>query len=614
MSKTARGFREMKSVVVRFAGDSGDGMQIVGERFTDTSVQMPNDISTFPDFPAEIRAPAGTIPGVSAFQVHFGSQAVLTPGDDPDTLIAMNPAALQVHLDDLAEEGLLVVNTGAFTPENLKMAGYESNPLDDPDIVGRYDVIKMDITEMTKEVLSESPLKLRDKVRCKNFFALGFMYWVYSRKIDTTIDFIEKKWGAKLPDLADANIRVLKAGYFFGDTMEVHRNRYMVARADVAPGTYRKVTGNEALALGLIAGAMRSGRRMLYSGYPITPASSILETLASYKHYGVRTVQAEDEIAAIGVALGGSYAGSIGVTATSGPGMCLKSEFMGLAVSTELPLVICNVQRGGPSTGLPTKAEQSDLLQAMFGRHGEGPVPIVAADSASDCFRAAFEAVRLALKYSTPVILLSDLYLANGAEPWKIPDESSLPDISVPFAEPGQPYTAFARDPETLARTLAIPGQEGLEHRIGGLEKDESGMVSNDPENHGEMSRLRAEKIARIAEDLPPVRLHGERTGKVLVLGWGGTYGTLTAAIATLRSEGYAVSNANLRNLNPFPTDLGELLAGFEKVLVPELNDGQLCMMIRARFLVDAIAFPKLKGRPFKVREIRERVLELLND
>ena len=614
MSQTTRGFREMKSVVVRFAGDSGDGMQIVGEQFTDTSVQMPNQISTFPDFPAEIRAPAGTVPGVSAFQVHFGSETILTPGDDPDALIAMNPAALKVHVDDLVEGGLLVVNAGAFTPDNLKMAGYDKNPLDDPELAGRYDVIKIDISEMTTETLSDSPLKMRDKLRCKNFFALGLMYWVYSRKIQPTIAFIEKKWKTKLPDLADANVRVLKAGYFFGDTMEVHRNRYMVSRADVKPGTYRKVNGNEAMAMGLIAGAMRAGRRMLYSGYPITPASSILETLAGYKHFGVRTVQAEDEIAAIGVALGGSYVGAIGATGTSGPGMCLKSEFIGLAVSTELPLVICNIQRGGPSTGLPTKTEQSDLLQAMFGRHGEGPLPIVAANSSSDCFRTAFEAVRLALKYSTPVIVLSDVYLANGAEPWRVPDADSLPDISVPFAEPEQPYTAFKRDPVTLARTLAIPGQKGLEHQIGGLEKNEAGMVSNDPQNHDEMSRLRAEKIARIANDIEPVRVRGERTGKVLVLGWGGTYGSLTAAVGPLRTEGYSVSNAHLRHLNPFPADLGELLAGFDKVLVPELNNGQLCMMIRARFLVDAISFSKLKGRPFKVREIRERVLELLDN
>ena len=614
MTQAIRGFIEKKSVVVRFAGDSGDGMQIVGERFTETSVQMPNEIATFPDFPAEIRAPAGTIPGVSAFQVHFGSESVLTAGDDPDALVAMNPAALAVHLEDLAEGGLLVVNSGAFTPENLKMANFDSNPLDDPALLKRYDVVRIDISALTVEALAESPLSGRDKLRCKNFFALGFMYWVYSRNIDPTIEFLEEKWGKKLPDLAAANVRVLKAGYFFGDTTEAQRNRYRVERADVVPGIYRKVSGNEALALGLIAGAMKSGRKLVYAGYPITPASSILEEMAASKRFGVRTLQAEDEIAAIGMAIGASYAGAIGVTGTSGPGMCLKSEFMGLAVSAELPLVICNVQRGGPSTGLPTKTEQSDLLQAMFGRHGESPMPVVAANSSSDCFRAGYEAMRLALKYSTPVILLSDLYLANGSEPWSIPDEESLPDLGIPFAELGKPYSPFARNPETLARIQAIPGQRGLEHRIGGLEKEEGGAVSYNPENHAEMTRLRAEKIRRIAADIEPVRVRGERTGKVLVLGWGGTYGTLTAAVGTLREEGYPVSNAHLRHLNPFPEDLGELLAGFEKVLVPELNDGQLCLLIRARYLVDAISFPKIKGRPFKVREIRDRVLELLNN
>ena len=614
MSQTSRGFREMESVVVRFAGDSGDGMQIVGERFTDTSVMMPNAIATFPDYPAEIRAPIGTRAGVSAFQVHFGRKEVLTAGDEPDALVAMNPAALGVHVDDLADGGLLVVNTGAFTPENLKLAGYDKNPLDDPALATRYDLVAVDISQMTEQALEDSPLSLRDKLRCKNFFALGFMYWVYSRLLDPTVEFIEKKWGESKPDLAAANIKVLKAGYFLGETTETTRNRYMVARADIKPGTYRKITGNEAAAIGLLAGALKAKRQLLFSGYPITPASGILETLASLKHFDVRTVQAEDEIAAIGVALGASYVGAIGTTATSGPGMCLKAEFIGLAISTELPLVICNVQRGGPSTGLPTKTEQSDLLQAFFGRHGESPLPIVAANSPSDCFRAAFEATRLALKYSTPVILLSDSYIANGSEPWRLPDEKDLPAIEIPFAEPGKPYVPFARNPETLARVQAVPGQPGLEHRIGGLEKNPEGTVSYDPDNHAEMTRLRAEKIDRIAGDIEPVKVHGERTGKVLVLGWGGTYGSITAAVGQLRADGHAVSNAHLRHLNPLPPDLGEVLAGFEKIIVPELNDGQLCLLIRARYLVDAVPFSKMKGRPFKVKEIREKVLELLND
>jgi len=612
MIQPVRVFREKKSVVVRFAGDSGDGMQIVGERFTDTSVMVPNAIATFPDFPAEIRAPIGTIPGVSAFQVHFSSEQVMTPGDEPDALVAMNPAALAVHLPDLAEGGLLVVNTGAFNEENLKMANYTSNPLDDPTLMAHYDVVKIDISEMTQRALQDSPLKMRDKLRCKNFFALGFTYWTYSRPLEPTIQFITEKWAKKLPDLADANIRVLKAGYFFGETTETSRNRYMVARADVEKGTYRKVSGNEAMALGLLAGARKAERTLLFSGYPITPASSILEMLANYKHFGVKTVQAEDEIAAIGVALGGSYAGCLGVTATSGPGMCLKGEFIGLAVSTELPLVIINVQRGGPSTGLPTKAEQSDLLQALYGRHGEGPVAVVAANSPSDCFRAAFDAVRIALEYSTPVIVLSDSYLSNGAEPWLVPDEADLPEIHMPFADPSKPYVAFARNPETLARTQAIPGQVGLEHRIGGLEKDVTGFVSYDSENHSVMSRLRAEKIEAVAKSLPPTVVRGELTGKLLVVGWGGTHGAISSAVNALQAEGFPVSCVNVRYLNPLPSDLGEIFKGFDKILVPELNNGQLCMLLRSRYLVDAIHFGKMKGRPFKVKEIRERILELL--
>ncbi len=614
MTPSNRGFREMKSVVVRFAGDSGDGMQIVGERFTDTSVTVPNTVATFPDYPAEIRAPIGTIAGVSAFQVHFGSSTVLTPGDEPDALVAMNPAALAVHLYDLVEGGLLIANTAAFSEENLAMAGFKTNPLDDPLLLKKYEVIPIDITGFAVGALKDSPLTQREKLRTKNFFALGFTYWVYGRPLEPTINYINSKWATKSPELADANIRVLKAGYFLGETTETTRNRYMVARAEVEPGTYRKISGNEAAALGLIAGAKKAGRDLLFSGYPITPATAILETLVAFKHFGVKTVQAEDEIAAIGVALGASYAGQIGITATSGPGMCLKSEFIGLATATELPLVIVNVQRGGPSTGLPTKAEQSDLLQALFGRHGESPLPVVAANSPSDCFRAAFEAVRIALEFSTPVIMLSDGYLANGSEPWKIPDEATLPEISVPFADPSKPYVAFARNPETFSRTQAIPGQKGLEHRIGGIEKDAEGTISYDPENHSEMTRLRAAKIEAVAKTIPPLRITGERRGKLLVLGWGGTHGAITSTVEILRAEGYDVSSTNLRYLNPLPPDLGDLLKGFDKVLIPELNSGQLCMLIRARFLVDAVALPKIKGRPFKINEIRERVLQLLND
>jgi 2-oxoglutarate ferredoxin oxidoreductase subunit alpha len=614
MTPATRGFREMKSVVVRFAGDSGDGMQIVGERFTDTSVTVPNAIATFPDYPAEIRAPVGTIAGVSAFQVHFGSQTVLTPGDEPDALVAMNPAALAVHLYDLAEGGLLIANSAAFTEENLAMAGFATNPLDDPGLKKKYEVIALDITGLAVEALKDSPITQREKLRTKNFFALGFTYWVYGRPIEPTINYINAKWATKAPDLADANIRVLKAGYFLGETTETTRNRYMVARAEVEPGTYRKISGNDAIALGLVAGAKKAGREMLFSGYPITPASSVLEALAGLKHFGVKTVQAEDEIAAIGVALGASFAGQIGVTATSGPGMCLKSEFIGLAISTELPLVIVNVQRGGPSTGLPTKTEQSDLLQALYGRHGESPLPVVAANSPSDCFRAAFEAVRIALEFSTPVILLSDGYLANGSEPWKIPDDASLPEINKPFADPSKPYVTFARDPETLARTQAIPGQPGLEHRLGGLEKDTKGSISYDSDNHSEMTRLRAAKVEAVAKSLPPLRITGEKSGKLLVIGWGGTHGAITSAVESLRLEGFDVSSTNLRYLNPMPSDLGELIKGFEKVLVPELNAGQLALLLRAKYLVDAVSMTKIMGRPFKVSEIRERILQLLND
>jgi len=605
--------QERSSVVLRFAGDSGDGMQIAGERFTDTSALLGNDLATFPDFPAEIRAPAGTIPGVSAFQVHLGSRKILTPGDAPDALVAMNPAALKVHLPELVDGGLLVVNKADFDPEHLAMAGYTSNPLDDEALRRRYEVIELDISALTLESLKDSPLRLKDRLRCKNFLALGFMYWVYSRDLQPTFDFIETKWRKKLPDVADANTKVLKAGYYIGETLETSRHRYTVAKAASDPGRYRKISGNEAMALGLIVAAERAERPLLYAGYPITPASSILEALASYKHAGVTTLQAEDEIAAIGMALGASFAGHLGATATSGPGMCLKAEFIGLAVSTELPLVICNVQRGGPSTGLPTKTEQADLMQALHGRHGEGPLPVIAASSPSDCFATAFEATRIALKYSTPVIILTDLSIANGAEPWRLPDPATLPSIAVPFAPEGEPYLTFKRNPETLARTQAIPGQVGLEHRLGGLEKDESGAVSYEAENHENMSLLRAAKIARIAEELPPLHVNGDRTGRLLVVGWGGTYGAITSAVNALRLEGYSVSSVHLHHINPLPRDLGELLGGFDQVVVPELNLGQLNQVLRARYLVDAKSYTKLKGRPFRVSDLREHFLTFLH-
>ncbi len=613
-STFAEEFKELKSVVIRFAGDSGDGMQTIGERFTDSSAAFGNDLATFPDFPAEIRAPAGTIPGVSAFQIQFGSTEILTPGDSPDALVAMNPAALAVHLRDLVDGGMLVVNSAAFSDANLKMAGYETNPLDDEALKDKYELIQVDINHFTLESLNEVDLTNKDKLRCKNFFALGFMYWIYSRPIDSTIDFIRAKWSKRSPVLAEANITVLKAGYFFGETTETSRNRYMVAKAEVESGTYRKISGNEALVLGLIAGAEKADRKLFYSGYPITPASSILEMLSAYKHFGVKTVQAEDEIAAIGVAIGASFAGSLGMTGTSGPGMCLKAEFIGLATSTELPLVILNIQRGGPSTGLPTKTEQSDLLQAIYGRHGDATIPVIAANSPSNCFDTAIEAVRIALTYSTPVIVLSDLYLANGAEPWKIPSIASYPRISVPLATEGEPYTTFARNNETLARTLAIPGQKGLEHRIGGLEKDETGSVSYDPENHEQMTHLRAEKIKRIANSIPPTKVFGESSGKILVLGWGGTYGSITATVGAMQAEGFSVSSAHLTHLHPLPNDLKDIMSRFDKVLIPELNMGQLSVLIRSQLLVDTISYNKVQGQPFKVKELTKKIHELIQE
>jgi 2-oxoglutarate ferredoxin oxidoreductase subunit alpha len=607
-------FKELKTVVIRFAGDSGDGMQTIGERFTDSSAAFGNDLATFPDFPAEIRAPAGTIPGVSAFQIQIGSTEILTPGDAPDALVAMNPAALAVHLRDLTEEGILIVNSAAFTPSNLKMAGYQSNPLEDEALMSKYELIPVDINHFTHASLEETELTSKEKLRCKNFFALGFVYWIYGRTIDTTIDFIREKWSRRSPALAEANIIVLKSGYYFGETTETSRNRYMVAKAEVDAGIYRKISGNEALALGLITGAEKAGRKLLYSGYPITPASSILEMLSGYKHFGVKTIQAEDEIAAIGIALGASFAGNLGITGTSGPGMCLKAEFIGLATSIELPLVIINVQRGGPSTGLPTKTEQSDLLQAIYGRHSDATIPVIAADSPSDCFATAIEAIRIALTFSTPVILLSDLYLANGSEPWKVPSVDTIDEIEVPFAKEGEAYTSFSRNSGTLARTQAIPGQPGLEHRIGGLEKDEEGRVSYDTDNHQEMTLLRSEKIQRIAQSFPPTRILGERTGKVLVVSWGGTYGSVTAAVSSMQAEGFSVSSVHIRHLHPLPNDLKEIMDGFEIVLVPELNMGQLNVLLRSQFLVDTIAYNKVQGQPFKVKELTKKIHELLQD
>ncbi len=606
MTQATDSFEEIESAVVRFAGDSGDGMQTIGERFTDSSAFAGNDIATLPDFPAEIRAPAGTLAGVSGYQLQFGSRTILTPGDEPDALVAMNPAALKANIADLPEGGLLVVNVDSFKAMNLKKAGYDANPLDDDEFRKKYHLIELDLTTLTKDALADSPLKPSDKARCKNFFALGFMCYVYGRPLEPTLTFFEQKWGKRLPDVAAANSTALKAGHNLGDTMETARNRYQLAKAPVQPGVYRKISGNEALVYGLVAGAKCAKRELLYSGYPITPASPVLEGLSALKKFGVKTVQAEDEIAAMGVAIGASFAGDLSVVATSGPGMCLKSEFIGLASITELPVVICNVQRGGPSTGLPTKTEQSDLLQSLFSRHGDCPLPVIAAHSPSDCFDCAIEACRIALTYCTPVIFLSDLYVANGAEPWLVPNTSDLPVINVEFADPNQPYISYKRDPQTLARTQAIPGQPGLEHRIGGLEKSEDGGVSYDPNNHEKMTHLRAEKVDRIADSLAPTEIHGDGEGDLLVVGWGGTYGAITSAVKAMQAEGFSISSLHLRHLNPLPKDLGDIISRFKKVIVPELNLGQLSLILRAKYLVNAIPLTKVQGKPFKVSELRD--------
>ena len=613
MSPSTDSFEEIESAVVRFAGDSGDGMQTVGERFTDSSAFAGNDIATLPDFPAEIRAPAGTLAGVSGFQLQFGSRKILTPGDEPDALVAMNPAALMANISDLPEGGMLVVNVDSFKKMNLAKAGYETSPLEDEEFRKKYHLIELDLTSLTKEALKESPLKPSDKARCKNFFALGFMYYVYGRPLDPTLKFFSDKWGKRLPELADANSTALKAGFNLGDTMETARNRYQVSKAPVQSGVYRKISGNEALVYGLVAGSQLSNRELLYAGYPITPASPILEGLSALKKFGVKTLQAEDEIAAMGMALGASFAGDLSVVATSGPGMCLKSEFIGLASITELPVVIVDVQRGGPSTGLPTKTEQSDLLQSLYARHGDCPLPVLAAHSPSDCFECAIEATRIALTYMTPVILLSDLYVANGAEPWRMPNVSDLAQINTSFADPNEELVVYKRDAETLARTQAIPGQKGLEHRIGGLEKSEDGGVSYDPENHENMSQLRADKINGISKSYDPIHVQGEKEGDVLVIGWGGTYGAISSAAKTLQDEGYSISSIHLRHLNPLPSDLGELLNSFKKIIVPELNLGQLSMILKAKYVRDIIGYNKLQGKPFKVTELREQFVKHLS-
>jgi len=604
-------------VVIRFAGDSGDGMQLTGDRFTDVSAIFGNDLATMPDFPAEIRAPAGTIAGVSSFQVHISDHEILTAGDMPSVLVAMNPAALKANIAELAPGGTLLVNADSFETRNLDKAGYPANPLEDGSLAA-YRVIQVPMTTITLESTKELGVKPRDAERSKNFFALGLVSWMYTRPVEQTIEWIQAKFATREMVLA-ANLAAFKAGYNFGETAELFDHPYEIAPAKLTPGRYRNITGNLALAYGLIAASQQSKLPMLYASYPITPASDILHELSRHKNFGVRTLQAEDEIAAVSVAIGGAFTGHLGVTATSGPGVDLKSEGIGLAISMELPLVIVDVQRGGPSTGLPTKTEQADLLLAMYGRHGEAPLPIVAAMSPSHCFDAALEAVRLAVKYRTPVMLLTDGYIANGAEPWLLPEVDALPDISVPFAtEPnhtddaGNPvFWPFLRDPDTLARPWAIPGTPGLMHRIGGIEKqDGTGNVNYDPANHEHMVRIRAEKVARIAGDIPEVEVDDPGQASILVLSWGSTWGIAQQAVRQARDSGIEVAHAHLVHLNPFPRNLGEVLRRYDKVLVPEMNLGQLSRLVRAEFLVDAQVISKVQGVPFRAAEIEAAIKE----
>jgi len=603
---------ELDTVTIRFAGDSGDGMQLTGTQFTNTSAIMGNDISTLPDFPAEIRAPAGSLPGVSGFQLNFSNHDIRTPGDQPNVLVAMNPAALKVNLADLEEGGTLIINSDEFTKENLEHAAYKSNPLEDGSLIG-YRVHQLPISTLNRNALKGNVQLSRKEIdRSKNFFALGVLYWLYDRPLDPTLNWIHSKF-KKNAELVKANEVALKTGYNFAETTEVFTTHYRVKKAVIAPGRYRKITGNEATAIGFVAAAELAGRPLFYGSYPITPASDILHELARHKNFGVKTFQAEDEIAAVCAAIGASFTGHVGLTGTSGPGVALKQEAIGLAVMTELPLVIINVQRGGPSTGLPTKTEQADLFQAVWGRNGECPAIVIAPATPADCFDMAIESVRLAFKYMVPVFYLSDGYLANGAEPWAVPAIEKLPRIEVNFTTDPSNFMPYARDEVTLARPWALPGTPGLEHRIGGIEKQHiTGNVNYDPENHHLMVKLRQEKVDRAVADIPPVEVFGDPTGKVLVLGWGSTYGSITTAVEKMRNEGKPVSSAHLRHLNPFPKNLGEVLSGFETVIIPEMNLGQLCTMIRARYLVDAVPFSKVKGRPFQIREIVAKVEEYL--
>ncbi|MCW2498214.1 2-oxoacid:acceptor oxidoreductase subunit alpha [Jatrophihabitans sp.] len=619
----AKSVEQLDRVVIRIAGDSGDGMQLTGDRFTQETAMFGNDLATFPNFPAEIRAPQGTLAGVSSFQVHFADHDILTPGDRPDVLVAMNPAALKANLGDMPKGAILIIDTHDFTDRALARIGWNSNPITDGTL-DSFQVHPLELTQMTLDALESSELSRKDAGRSKNMFALGLLSWMYSRPTEGTLAFVEKKFANK-PDIAAANITAFKAGYAFGETTEAFAVSYEVKPAALASGTYRNITGNLALAYGLIAAGQQSKLPVFLGAYPITPASDILHELSKHKRFGIRTFQAEDEIAGIGAALGAAFGGSLAITTSSGPGIALKGETIGLAVSLELPLLIIDIQRGGPSTGLPTKTEQSDLLQAMFGRNGEAPVPVIAAQSPGDCFDAAIEAVRMALTYRTPVFLLSDGYIANGSEPWQVPDVTTLPDLTVEFAtEPNGDgtnggkvgeYLPYLRDPQTLARPWAVPGTAGLEHRVGGIEKaDKTGNISYDPDNHDFMVRTRQAKIDGIAKSLPPLVVDDpDGDASVLVLGWGSTYGPIGAACRQVRTSGAKIAQLHLRHINPFPDDLGDILARYEKVVIPEMNLGQLAMLIRAKYLIDAISVTQVRGLPFKADELADMLTSVIN-
>jgi 2-oxoglutarate ferredoxin oxidoreductase subunit alpha len=605
--------QQLDRVIIRFAGDSGDGMQLAGDRFTQETAAFGNDLSTLPNFPAEIRAPAGTLPGVSSFQLHFADHDILTPGDAPDVLVAMNPAALKANFDDLPRGADIIANTDEFTKRNLVKVGYESNPLDDGSLDG-YQLHAIPITSVTVKALEGFDISKKDAERAKNMFSLGMLCWLYNRPAEGTLRFLESKFGSK-PEIMKANVAAFQAGWNYGETTEEFSVQYEIKPAALPPGEYRNITGNTALANGLVAASMLSGLPIFLGSYPITPASDILHELSKHKRFGVRTFQAEDEISGVGAALGAAFGGALGVTTTSGPGMCLKAETVGLAVAVELPLIVCDIQRAGPSTGMPTKTEQADLLMALYGRNGESPVVVLAPSTPGDCFSTALEAARIAVKYRVPVIILSDGYLANGSEPWRVPDLSELPDLAAEFAfAPAAPadgdaagaFMPFRRDPQTLARPWAIPGTRGLEHRIGGIEKaDGSGSISYDPDNHDKMVRLRQAKVDGIATDIPPLTVDDpDGSARVLVLGWGSTFGSIGAAVRRVRLAGGSVAQAHLRHLSPFPANLGDVLKRYEKVLVPEINLGQLALILRGRYLTDVISYNRVRGLPFRASEL----------